>query len=531
MPFTPADLDFPPKFSSFRPAQDEAFEFGITDERRFTMIGAPPGVGKSGLAYGFSKLLGGRTTILTADKGLQQQYCDDHFSGMIDMRGRKNYSCWEGGTCEDGARQDCKDHLGCPYKINLGAFNQSDVGLSNYAWWIAINNKARQGCAIPDTLICDESHLIFDWLSKSLDFMLSDREIRDVGIQFGSHPPKTIAEWQEQYAFLNDIATQHYEDAREHARTDKSDRTRAKARSAESFLDKIHKIPTLTPDNWVLWREEGRDDGRAFRFKCVWPYKHKENVFQHISRVILLSATNRPKTAALLGISKSEYSFREWGRQFPAVNGPVIWYQAKGETVRVNYGMSADTREAWLWRIGQIANLGKDRKGLIHSISYERSKEIAAYLVANGKHSSNIVVNGAADPNSQTSAQAYEQFKRKGPGAVLISPSFSTGWDFKGKAAEWQIISKLKMVDTRKEKSPVMYRRKEDDPTYPNYLTAQDLVQSCGRVQRSETDRGTTYIVDDSWSWFRGLAEDFVPRWFKVRRETELPRPLPLLED
>ena len=71
-----------------------------------------------------------------------------------------------------------------------------------------------------------------------------------------------------------------------------------------------------------------------------------------------------------------------------------------------------------------------------------------------------------------------------GPGAVLISPSFSTGWDFKGKIAEWQIVSKLAFVDTRKEKSPVMHRRKEDDKTFPTYLAAQDLVQSCGRIQR-----------------------------------------------
>lgn len=528
---TPAELDFPEKFVSFRPAQEQAFEFALTSERRFNMIGAPPGVGKSGLAVGFSRLLSGRSVILTADRGLEDQYCDDHFPGLIDMRGRSNYSCWEGGTCEDGARMDCKDHLGCPYKVQKSAFDLANPGLSNYAWWIAINTKARQGAVLPDTLICDESHLIFDWLSRSLDFHITDREIRDTGIQFGSHPPNTIAEWQSKYEFLLDLARQAYEDARERVRTEKSDRARAAVRKAESFLDRINKIPTVSDDNWVMWREEGRDDGRAFRFECVWPYKHREHVFQHIPRVILLSATNRPKTASLLGISKSEYEFREWGRQFPAINGPVIWYQAKGQTVRVNSKMSAETELAWFDRIDAIVKWGSDRKGLIHSVSYQRAKEIAAFLVKRGKPTHLVIVNGAADPNSQTAREAYANFVRSGPGAVLISPSFSTGWDFKGKIAEWQIISKLKFVDTRKDKSPVMYRRKENDPTYPNYLAAQDLVQSCGRVQRSETDRGVTFIIDDSWAWFRPMAEEFVPNWFRVRRETELPKPLPLLCD
>lgn len=526
---SPAELNLPPKFQVFRPAQSEAFSFGMTSETRYTGIGAPPGVGKSGLAFGFSQLLGGRTSILTADKGLQDQYCDDKFPGLLDMRGRSNYECSMGGTCEDGGHADCKDKTWCPYLNRLAQFNRSEVSLSNYAWWLAINNKARQGCILPDTLICDEAHLIFDWLSRSLDFHLTDRELREAGMVFsGSTIPKSIPDWHNIREPLTDLAVTRYEDARDRARLLKDDRSRASLRKAESFLDRVRRIAELADDNWVVWREEGRDDGRAFKFECVWPFRYKERVFLNIPRVILMSATLRPKTLALLGISKSESSFREWGRQFPAVNGPVIWFQQGGRQVRINNKMSDETRKDWLYRIYSIAVWGDDRKGLIHSVSYARAKEITEYLIGHGISAGRIVVNGAADPNSQTSRQAYDRFVLMGPGAILISPSFSTGWDFKGKIAEWQIISKIAFVDTR---GPVMTRRKEDDPTYPNYLAAQDLVQSCGRVQRSETDKGVTFIVDDSWSWFRNQAEEFLPRWFKVRRETELPKPLSLLVD
>ena len=85
---TPHDLGFPETFASFRPAQEECFEHCLTSEKRFTAIGAPPGVGKSGIAYGLGKLFGGKTVILTATLGLQDQYKREFGDRVVDMRGR-----------------------------------------------------------------------------------------------------------------------------------------------------------------------------------------------------------------------------------------------------------------------------------------------------------------------------------------------------------------------------------------------------------------------------------------------------------
>ena len=334
MDLTPADLNFPSKFETFRQAQSEAFSYSMSSEKRFTALGAPTGIGKSGLAYGLAQLLGPKTTILTADKGLQDQYRDDFGAGLVDMRGRSNYRCWESGTCEDGARMDCKSKSDCPYGLRLAQFNESFAGSSNYAWWMAVNNMARQGCKMPDLLVCDEAHRIFEWLSQSLDFYVTDREIRDAGIIFES-TPKSAQDWLDIQPNIIEVAKEHFESCRARARSSKTDRDRSIARRAEMLVEKIGRIRMIDDDNWVLWREEGRDDGRAFQFQCVWPYRYNNRVFFNIPRIILLSATLRPKTLALLGISKSEYDFKEWGRQFPAANGPVVHYKANGENVRV----------------------------------------------------------------------------------------------------------------------------------------------------------------------------------------------------
>jgi Rad3-related DNA helicase len=184
--------------------------------------------------------------------------------------------------------------------------------------------------------------------------------------------------------------------------------------------------------------------------------------------------------------------------------------------------MDQEARERWLRQIKNVLNARSDRRGLIHTVSYARAKEIGESLSS----TFSIVLNGAADPESQTARQAFERFVLSKPCSVLISPSFSTGWDFAGKHAEYQIIAKLPIPDTR---SKVMQARCERDPSYADYLAAQELVQSCGRVVRSAEDRGETILIDDSWSWFKRKAEQHMPKWFRVRREDELPAPLPKL--
>lgn len=516
---TPHDLGFPPQFDSFRPAQDEAIEHILTTDRRFVGIGAPPGVGKSAIAYAIAKLLGGRTIILTGTLGLQDQYADQEFPGMVDIRGRSNFACWEGGTCEDGGRLGCKDKIGCPYLSAFRAQDASDIVCTSYAYWLAVNEKG-QGMRQPETLICDEAGLASEWLSRALDYTVSEREIREAGVRLSVAPGEDLDVWVELSSRLAEAAYAHFTSLKlvlppkfGHAR----DKHARALRRAEWLVERCERMANLD-SNWVVTREDGKDEGREWKFECIWPGKYREKLFRFVPRVILMSATLRPKTLGLLGIPQKDCDFKEWGRQFPAANGPVIWVP----TVRLNYRMDQEARDQWLKRISEILKARNDRRGLIHTVSYARAKEIGDSLSSNFS----VVLNGEADPESQTARQAFERFIASKNDSVLVSPSFSTGWDFAGKHAEYQIIAKLPLPDTR---SKVMQARCSADPSYADYLAAQELVQSCGRVVRSATDRGESICIDDSLSWFLPKAAHHLPRWFRVRKEEVLPPPLPKL--
>ncbi len=522
--FNPHDLGFPDSIGSFRDAQSEAIEYALTSERRFTCLGAPPGCGKSAIAYALAKLFGGRTYILTANLGLMQQYMQLLGPvGLVDIQGRRNYQCWEGGTCEDGGRLGCKDKVDCPALIAYARQDASEIVVSNYAYWLAVHDKGR-GVRACDTLICDEAALCPGILSQALDFYITERECKEAKVSLGNPSPgEDIDVWIARAASLQAGAEARYTSLKAsagYARGYSREKLMKELRHAESFVDRTAKLSRVAPDNWVCSRIDGSDIGRLWRFECVWPGQYKERLFRNIPRVILMSAVLRPKTMQWLGIKAVDYDFREWGRQFPAANGPVVWVP----TARVGHRMSDEDKGMWLARNREIFEWGSDRNGLVHTVSFARSREIAEQ--AGDGTRGKLHLNGAADPDSTPAREVYQRFIGATEPGVLISPSFSTGWDFKYKASEWQTIAKIAFPDTR---SKVMQARLVRDKGYGNSIAAQDLVQACGRIVRDYDDRGTTLLIDNNWAWFKNAASEDFPRWFKVRREERLPPPLPKL--
>lgn len=521
--FKPIDLGFPESFTEFRDCQHEAFEFALTTEKRFVALGIPPGGGKSAVAFGLAKLFGGRTTILTATHGLEDQYVETlNSDGRIrisHIRGRRNYPCWEGGNCDDGRRMECADKLGCPYLADLRVFNEGSVGITNYAYWLAVNARG-EGVVKPDTLICDEVGLADSWLSNSLDFRLTERQGREARLGFG-RPGEDIEEWavlapgilERAFTYLTAVQ-QESKAAGRYAGKDFG-----RLRRAEEIYDAAYKLSQVSKseNNWICTRVDGSDEGRMWKFQCVWPGRYKERLFQGVKRIILMSATLRPYTLRLLGIKRDDCDFKEWGRQFPAANGPVIWIP----TVKVKHDekMSNEDRQAWLNRHDEIFTWGKDRNGLSHTVSYQRAKALSEALGERHK----LILNGAADPESSTATDAFDRFRSSGVGCTLVSPSFSTGWDFAGKIAEWQVLSKMPILPPTDK---LVKARSDQDRDYPWYKAGQDLVQACGRINRFAEDRGTTLIVDDQIKWLVRAAGEHIPRWFKFRKEEQLPRPL-----
>lgn len=94
------DKHFP--FEQYNPGQKEAIDFAVTHlmlDKKHILMELPTGIGKSAIATTVHRVMreikpasNWRSAIVTATKGLQEQYLRDDAT-IISLKGRTNYPC------------------------------------------------------------------------------------------------------------------------------------------------------------------------------------------------------------------------------------------------------------------------------------------------------------------------------------------------------------------------------------------------------------------------------------------------------
>jgi Rad3-related DNA helicase len=221
--------------------------------------------------------------------------------------------------------------------------------------------------------------------------------------------------------------------------------------------------------------------------------------------VVLVGATVREKTAALLGANPIDIGLHEYPSSFDVRRRPIYHIPVPygGGTVRLNYKASDEELRA-VWRAMDrfIEPRFQTRKGIIHTVSYKRRDQIfqgSEFASAMQAH------------DSRNLAWAIERFKAAPPPAILPSPSISTGIDLPDDQCRWILIPKLPYPDTR---SAVMQARVRADPELAPYMVAQELQQMTGRGNRHVGDWCECAIFDDLFRWFISRHYRLFARWW-----------------
>jgi Rad3-related DNA helicase len=530
---SPVDLGAPATFARWRPGQSAAVEAAINSHKRFLISNLPTGAGKSLIYIIQSILTCSRTAVLTSTKALQSQLLADFAAaGLIEIRGLNSYECIEGrpnGMFRDAKREGYRAERGMPmacdeapcqagaecYRRDNGclyydayrrAFNpNSRLVVTNYAYWMSIHEYG-DGLGAFDMLVMDEAHNAMDELGSFIGTELNPYEVSHVlGNKAGM--PKADAPWLEWKIWgANWAATVAVEMEVIRLHIKERERVRLRVPPATIIrsrdLRRIHrKLKTLArmDDQWVIdWTRDDKSRD-IVKFDPVWPGTWaEEKLFLGIKKVVMVSATIRPKTAAMLGVAPANIDFREWPSNFPVRNRPIVWVP----TARIDFRTKESTFHTWIKRIDHIIGRRLDRKGIIHSVSYTRAKEIQ-------RHSEYGVRMMLHD--STNTREVIEAFKRSKDPVILVSPSVTTGYDFKGDYARWQIIAKVPFPDSR---DLVMKARVVRDKEYRDYVTIVNLIQMAGRIVRAEDDWGETFIIDDHFSWLFNHNRHMIPRWF-----------------
>jgi Rad3-related DNA helicase len=464
------------------------------------MLVAPTGFGKS-LAYmAMAQLSGGRTVVLTATKALQDQLVRDFaVLGLYDVRGRSAYECTlaryvpslahltrpgmtaANAPCRFGFKCPLQEAAGCPYFDRVKQARREQLVVTNYDFWL-YNDIGEV-----DLLVMDEAHQAPDELADFLSFHLTSTMKRYLA---GKMPGgEEIEEWRSWARWMAEKVKARIE--REPSKPS------PELAELAAGLDKIVRM--LGKGEWVIERHE---DG-GVSFDCVNPEQFGSMLWGGAGKVCLVSATCNKMTAAAIGL----HNVKEWEAKssFPVERRPV--WEIEG-TVRMNFRMVEGQKRQWVACIDRIVGARPDRKGIVHTTSFER----AQYFLQHSVHSQRLLLNSSANTK-----QVVESFKQASSPLILVSPSVTTGYDFPYTQCEFQVIGKIPFPDSR---SKAAKARQERNKEWAGYQAAQTLVQSSGRGMRAPDDLCETFIVDGNFGWWYHRNRQWTPKWWQaaVRR-------------
>ena len=518
---SPGEVGLPPKFDKWRKDQEEAIQMILDSPKRVTGISMPTGKGKSVICVAAALLSGDPTCIITHSRSLEDQYMRDFESiGMVDIRGRNNYSCDMHPedpkyTCEQGYATRCmyKGTIGCECSRAEMKAASSSLVVTNYAKWCAAR-KFGQGMSHFTRVIMDEGDCSYEALSSAMQVVLSFHEIND-NLKVDFPDPADALEfrnWKTWCQYTRQLAEAATQAALAHiiGIADPKPTWVKHYTHMKNLTRRLGTLSTASANEWIV---EGVKDG--YQFDPIHPGRYAEGaLLMRVPKITFISATLKPKSLFMVGIGKDQFDFKEFNSDFDPKRCPIYYLPAMRVDAR-----SADKSMLYI-KADQILSKRRDRKGLVQTTSYDYQRDIKAFSRFTGDMLGN--------DRGEVPTEIVEQYKSCGPGTILVSPSIGIGTDFPDDDARYNIILKIPFEPPSK----ILKAREEEDKEYRNYRAMQKLVQQLGRDVRSKGDWSERFILDEHFSWFYPRNAHHAPASFHgfIKAVDVVPTP-PRLED
>lgn len=502
---SPAECGLPEKFDKWRSCQPAAIDLAMTNHKRVTGICSPTGTGKSLIAVAIAKLSKDPTCIVTSSRGLQSQYTNDFKEvGMVDIRGRANYTCHlrEDYTCEDGFAGRCpyKGTVACEATAAEMRAATSNLVVTNYSKWIHAKRFGR-GMEHFTRVIFDEAHEAPEALASAMRVILHYKEIENVlGVSFPApNEAETFQNWKYWAGATKLIAQIKFNEAKVRIESVRDPKT-SWVKHFNHMRNLVRRLSIIAAARGSEWVSE-EVNGIGYQFDPIEPARYAESqLLLKVPRIIAISATIREKTLFMMGIGRANFEFREYDSDFDPKRAPVYYIP----TGRFDAKHPEEEYKMYLL-LDQLAARRRDRKAIVHTISYGRQTKALEF----SDFKDNMIVNLKGDPPTET----IEFFKASENGTILVSPSVGTGYDFPDDDCRWQLMCKVPFEPPSK----VVKAREQRDKDYRGYKAIQYMQQAFGRDVRSRRDWSEGFIGDTHMDWFWGRYKNYASRAFQAR--------------
>ena len=516
----------------------------MDDERKFIIICAPTGSGKSmiaktlcncssypsvqfqrdcmsGVMYDPNKKpdsAGQRSgcAVLTCTKSLQDQYANEFTDGKS-LKGQVNYACavnedhtYQDGVCKfiSGQKRKCLKDSMCSFMNQRALTDCNRSQFFNYSVFMQRSERVK----FKDYIVCDEASELETILVNEYTVAIAIEPFMNlVQVEIPPTPLKKAPrgeyiEWISECQNICEaqIAMLENEWEEQTRKNKKKKIPHVKLIRHRKLCEYALKLKTLVETWWdTEYLIENESDVLVFK-----PY-NVDNLadrflFSYGHKVVLMSATiiDHRNFAKTLGIKANDYHYIE----APSMFDPKKALIKKVGDWAVSYRNKRETLPIISQVAQQLCEAHSGQKGIIHSHSMEILEYVRAAMCGNKRF--------LYRDDDRTNEDLMKQHKLTTKDTVLVSPSMTHGIDLKGDLGEFQLIMKAPyppMGDNR------IKRKMEEDPQWYTNMMLSTLVQASGRCNRTVDDVSVTYILDaNAWHCIKKNL-DRLPRYFKQR--------------
>ena len=562
---------FPFKDDGYRPHQEEAIFQVIKaymNEKKFVLLEAPTGAGKSAIAYTVGKALsilsprdliyddsgklrpfpGPYCMAAVKTRSLQVQY-EESFQDMPLVWSGANYECaaapqdkesfWGSGTC---AKTKCDFYDQCAYVASLNRFKKADIGITNYAYLLNASHIKSHITVIDECHNLERS--LADWMEVDMSMMSIERHtrellrskildvvevdeirrvamdiidtndeskgwltrIRDNAADLGMNVASIFAVIEEKMLEIRGNRDPRQLDVNERIELTRLHKSGNYFRNLSQKLMMLAKLKT----DWVISDIEEevsqQEKGKRYPKIAIKPL--------NISEVSNVKFFNRSKFYLLMSatICGHEVMARHLGikqEDYEYITLPSTFPVENRPVVAFNDlgKFSYAKRHEMLPLFTQYLDLMVDTQfSGIRGIVHSTSYENAKFIQENSRHTQRMRF-----PKSEDLLD-IKSILEEDDDIIIVSPSVVEGLDLPGDLCRFSIFFKVPWASLGDKW--IATRSKLDNDWYCREA-AVSLIQGSGRGTRSKTDSSITLVLDGHFMRLYYRNQDFFPDWFR----------------
>jgi ATP-dependent DNA helicase DinG len=508
--------------------QKEMLDFttkSIQDGNKYILLNSPTGTGKSYGAILISKwyrdTFGAdkKITILTGSKILQNQYIND-FPFIKNLKGQSNYYCETHKTnCRTGKELNKLSEKKCKYCSYDSAKKQwldANMAITNFHLFniYSIYYPDILYSKYKSLLIIDEAHDFETTFNNFLSITINLNIIKKCGFSidyqnFIKNKLSELTTIESCVSFINDVLTNDMvllKDSYVETLTNCNDNEKPVLTNyITNITEQLFKLISFSvyykddKDNWVMdINTNKKTDTISISLQPIWSYSYlKDIVWDKFDHVVFLSGTILDKQlfSYVNGIDVNVTSYTDIETTFPEENRLIYYIKKIG---KMTYNDKFDTFKKQIPVVNKILKKYKQHKGIIHTGNYEISE-----WLKNQYNNDRLIYH---DPNDRE--EKLNDFIYSNTPNVIVSPSMGTGISLDGNLGRFGIVLKIPYPNIT---NPQVKNRILSNEKWYNWYTTTQIIQSLGRIVRSDIDYGENYILDASFSNI--LENGYVPKY------------------